>query len=403
LGRFGFTDGNPPACEAFDTAMWKYVPFTFRSSLRNKRRTFLTIASVGVSLFLLGMLLAIYHAFYYRTGPPEEALRLVARNRVSLTFPLPEYYGERIKQIAGVREVVPTSWFGGIYIDNRPEHFFPRMATDPEKIFDVYPEFKISPEELKAFQGDRTGAAIGRYLSKKMNLSMGQKITIKGDIYPFDIELTIRAIFDGPKDADFVLYFHRKYLEEGLSEARRGQVGTFAMMADSADSVPRIAREVDEMFRNSDRQTKTESERAFALSFVSMLGNVKLFLLSICGAVVFTILLVSANTMAMSVRERVKEIGVLQTLGFTRGKVLSMIVAESVIIAVLGGLLGCALAYVVCLGLSGVQIMFGGLRMPPVVLVISLFVAFAIGLVSSVIPAWNASRVPITEALRHVG
>jgi putative ABC transport system permease protein len=383
--------------------MWKYVPFTFRSSLRNKRRTFLTVASIGISLFLLGMLIAIYHAFYYRTGPPEEALRLVTRNRVSLTFALPEYYGERIKQIAGVREVVPTSWFGGIYIDNRPEHFFPRFATDPEKIFTVYPEFKISPEELKAFQADRTAAAIGRYLAKKMNLSMGQKITIKGDIYPVDIELTIKAIFDGPKDADFVLYFHRKYLEEGLNQVQKGMVGTFAMIAESAEAVPRVAREVDEMFRNSDRQTKTESERAFALSFVSMLGNVKLFLLSICGAVVFTILLVSANTMAMSVRERVKEIGVLKTLGFTRSKVLAMIVAESVIIALLGGLLGCALAYGVCLGLSGVQIMFGGFTMPPVVLAISLLVAFTIGLVSSAIPAWNASRVPITEALRHVG
>jgi putative ABC transport system permease protein len=363
----------------------------------------LTVASIGISLFLLGMLIAIYHAFYYRTGPPEEALRLVTRNRVSLTFALPEYYGERIKQIAGVREVVPTSWFGGIYIDNRPEHFFPRFATDPEKIFTVYPEFKISPEELKAFQADRTAAAIGRYLAKKMNLSMGQKITIKGDIYPVDIELTIKAIFDGPKDADFVLYFHRKYLEEGLNQVQKGMVGTFAMIAESAEAVPRVAREVDEMFRNSDRQTKTESERAFALSFVSMLGNVKLFLLSICGAVVFTILLVSANTMAMSVRERVKEIGVLKTLGFTRSKVLAMIVAESVIIALLGGLLGCALAYVVCLGLSGVQIMFGGFTMPPVVLAISLLVAFTIGLVSSAIPAWNASRVPITEALRHVG
>ena len=218
--------------------MWKYLLFAFKNCLRNRRRSFLTIASIGLSLFLLGILVAIYHAFYYRSGPPEEALRLVTRNRVSLTFSLPEYYGARIKQIAGVREVVPTSWFGGIYIDNRPEHFFPRFATDPEKIFDVYPEYKILPEQLKAFQADRTSAAIGRYLAKKMNFSMGQKITIKGDIYPVDIELTIRAIFDGPKDSDFVLYFHRKYLEEGLSESLKGTVGTFAMMADSADSVP---------------------------------------------------------------------------------------------------------------------------------------------------------------------
>ena len=234
---------------------------------------------------------------------------------------------------------------------------------------------------------------------------MGQKITLKGDIYPVDLELTIRAIFEGTTDSsDNVMYFHRKYVEEALPQPRKGMVGTFAILANSADDVPRIAREADEMFRNSDRQTKTDSERAFQLSFVSMLGNVKVFLLSICGAVVFTILLVSGNTMAMSVRERIKEIGVLRTLGFTTEKVLAMIIAEAVIIAMLGGLLGCLMAFGMVDLMGGVfQVMFGSLRMPPVVLLISLGIAFAIGLLSSVVPAYNASRVPITDALRHVG
>lgn len=385
--------------------MRKYIPFAFKNSLRNKRRTILTIASISVSLFLLGMLIAVYHAFYFRPGPPEQALRMVMRNRVSLTFSIPEYYEAKIRQIAGVREVVSRSWFGGTYIDNRPEHFFPRFGTDPERIFKVYPEMTIDSEQLKAFQSERTAAAIGKTLAEKQNLKLGQKITIKGDIYPIDLEVSIRAIFEGTADSsDNVMYFHRKYVEEGLPEARKGMVGTFAILADSAESVPRIAREADEMFRNSDRQTKTESERAFQLSFVSMLGNVKLFLLSICGAVVFTILLVSANTMAMSVRERIKEIGVLRTLGFTTGKVLAMIIAESVIIAMIGGLLGCTLAFGMCqLMGSAFQVMFGSLKMPPVVLLISLGVAFAIGLLSSVVPAYNASRIPITEALRHVG
>jgi putative ABC transport system permease protein len=384
--------------------MGKYIQFAFKNSLRNKRRTILTIASISVSLFLLGMLIAVYHAFYYRAGPPEQALRLVMRNRVSLAFPLPEYYEPKIQQIQGVKEVASRSWFGGVYIDNRPEHFFPRFATDPEKIFKVYPEMKIDPDQLRAFQNERTAAAIGKTLAKGQGLKLGQKVTIKGDIYPVNLELTIRAIFEGTADSgDNVLYFHRKYLQESLTEAQRGTVGTFAILADSPESVTRIAREADEMFRNSDRQTKTESERAFQLSFVSMLGNVKLFLLSICGAVVFTILLVSANTMAMSVRERIKEIGVLKTLGFTTGKVLAMIIAESVIIAMIGGLLGCLLAFGFCSLVTNVQIMFRGLSMPPAVILISLSVAFAIGLLSSVVPAYNASRVPITDALRHVG
>jgi putative ABC transport system permease protein len=384
--------------------MWKYVPFAFKNSLRNKRRTILTIASISVSLFLLGMLIAVYHAFYYRNAAPEEALRLVTRNRVSLAFPLPEYYEQQIKKISGVREICPRSWFGGIYIDSRPEHFFARFSTDPEKIFRVYPEVKISPEELKAFQADRAGAVVGRTLAEKQKFKVGQKITIKGDFYPVNLELTIRAIFQGVAN-DGTLYFHRKYLEESLPEAQKGTVGVFSILADSPESVTRVAKEIDEMFHNSDRQTKTESERAFQLSFIAMLGNVKLFLLSICGAVAFTILLVSANTMAMSVRERIKEIGVLKTLGFTTPHVLTMIVAESVIIAMVGGLIGCVLAYGVSQGVSRLSLPFlqFGLPMPPVVVLISLAVAFAIGLFSSVFPAFNASRVPITEALRHTG
>lgn len=385
--------------------MRKYIPFAFKNSLRNKRRTLLTIASISVSLFLLGMLIAVYYAFYFRAAPPEQALRLVMRNRVSLTFSLPEYYEPKIRQIPGVKEVVSRSWFGGQYIDNRPEHFFPRFGTDPERIFMVYPEMKIAPDQLKAFQGERTAAAIGKTLAEKQGFKLGQKITLKGDIYPVNLELTVRAIFEGTADSsDNVMYFHRKYVEESLPEARKGQVGTFAILGESAEAVPRIAREADEMFRNSDRETKTDSERAFQLSFVSMLGNVKVFLLSICGAVVFTILLVSANTMAMSVRERIKEIGVLRTLGFTTEKVLAMIIAESVIIAMLGGLLGCLMAFAMVHLMGGVfQAMFGALRMPPVVLLISLGIAFAIGLLSSVVPAYNASRIPITDALRHAG
>ena len=388
--------------------MRKYIPFAFKNSIRNKRRTILTILSISVSLFLLGMLFALYHAFYYRSGPPEQALRMVTRNRVSLTFSLPEYYGEKIRQVSGVKYLTTRTWFQGLYIDNRPEHFFPRFATDPEMIFQVYPEMKISPDELKAFQSERTAAAVGKSLAERHQFKIGQKITIKGDIYPVDLELTIRAIFEGTEQgSDGVLYFHRKYLEEGLPEARKGTVGTFVMIADSAEAVPGVCREVDEMFRNSDRQTKTESERAFFLSFVAQLGNVKLFLLSICGAVVFTILLVSSNTMAMSVRERIREIGVLKTLGFTTGKVLSMIIAESILIAMVGGAIGSILAFSVCQILNKIPsvrlVLFAGLIMPPSVLLISLSVAFAVGFLSSVFPAWNASRVPITDALRHAG
>lgn len=383
--------------------IWQYLSFALKNALRNKRRTLLTVASVSVSLFLLGTLISIYHAFYHREGDPEQALRLVTRNRVSLTFSLPEHYEQQIRKVPGVRQLAPTSWFGGVYLDNRPENFFPRFATDPQRIFEVYREFKVPPDQLKAFQSERTAAAIGKSLAERRNLKLGQRVTLKGDIYPVDLELTIRAIFEADVERqDYVMYFHRKYLEEGLPQARRGMVGTFGVLAESAKAVPRIAREIDALFRNSDRQTKTETERAFQLSFVSMLGNVKLFLLSICGAVVFTILLVAANTMAMSVRERIMEIGVLKTLGFTTGKVLGMIMAESILISLAGGLIGCGLAFAASATLGQVQIMFAGLSLPPVVVLISLSVALAIGILSSLVPGLGATRLSITEALRHM-
>jgi putative ABC transport system permease protein len=382
--------------------VWKYFVFAFKNSFRNKRRTLLTIASISVSLFLLGMLFAIYHVFFLREGTPSSALRLITRNRVSLTFSLPEYYEEKIRKIPGVVEVCPSSWFGGTYIDNRPEHFFARFPTDPDKIFKVLTDAIIDPEQLKAFQTDRTAAAVGKSLADRQEFKLGQKIILKGDIYPVDVELTIRAVFEEPEGED-VLYFNRKYLEESLPESRKGMVGSFSILTDSVESVPRIARQVDELFHNADRQTKTETERAFMLSFVSFLGNVKAFLLSICAAVVFTILLVSANTMAMSVRERTKEIGVLQTLGFTSRQVLVMIVAESVLIAMAGGLIGSGMAYLASFGLQGLSVYFGGFSIPISVWLASLSVAVAIGFFSSIVPAYNITRVPITEALRHVG
>jgi putative ABC transport system permease protein len=382
--------------------MWKLLPFAVKNALRNRRRTILTILSVGISLFLLGILIALYFAFYHREGPPEQALRLATRHRVSLTFPLPEFYSERIRQVPGVTKVCRASWYGGVYIDRRPEHNFARFGVDHDRIFDIRPELKLPPDQRTAFARERTAAAVGRTLADTLGFQLGQKITLQGDIYPGSLELTIRAIFAGENDA--VLYFHRDYLEEGLPERRRGWTGIVWSMADSPDAVPRVAAAIDEMFRNSTQQTKTESERAFQLSFVSFLGNVKLILLSICAAVAFAILLVAANTMAMSIRERIREVGVLKTLGFTTGKVLAIILTESLLIALAGGLLGCLLAAGAVGWVARTPMFFvQGMRMPPAALAINLGVALLIGLLSSFLPAWSASRLAITDALRHTG
>ena len=382
--------------------MLKYLPFAFKNILRNRRRTILTVLSVTVSLFLLGVLLAVYSAFYARETADVQALRLVTRNKVSLAMVLPEYYGDRIRQIEGVEAVCIANWFGGIYIDNRPEHMFAQFAVEPERIFTVRTELTVPPEQMQAFLNDRQGLAIGSAVARRVGLKLGQRITLKGDIYPVDLELTVRAIFEGLEDNE--TYFHWKYLQESLPEGWRGNVGTFFIRVAGTDDVQRVANAVDAQFRNSPQQTKTETESAFVLAFVNQLGNIKLFLLSIAGAVVFTILLVSANTVAMSVRERIQEIGVLKTLGFKSSTILWLIIGESMVMALTGGILGTALGYVVTQAMRDQTVaFFDGLVLPLWGVPICLGVALMIGLLSSVVPALIASRTKITDALRHSG
>lgn len=383
--------------------MFRYIPLIVKNCWRNRRRTTLTIVSIGVSMCLLGVLMAVYHAMYMSDPTPEQALRLVTRNRISLTVQIPQYYRERIHQVPGVKEVMSSQWYNGVYKDARdPKNFFARFGIEPEKLFVIFPELRIPEDQKQAFIRDRTGTVIGRDLADKFNFHVGDRITITGDIFPGTLELTVRGIFDSPRKSE-VLYFNWAYVREGLPEARKGDVGTFTILCDNAPVVPTVARTIDEMFHNSPVQTRTETEQAFTLAFASMLGNVKMFLFSICAAVMFTVLLVSANTMAMSVRERVREVGVLKTLGFTGGNILTIILGEACVISIAGGAIGFLFSTVLT---SGVRKSPAGFFLPPMnpfdpaVAGACVLVAFVIGLVSSFIPAWGASRTDIVEALR---
>ncbi len=369
---------------------------------RNRRRTLLTILSIGVSLCLMGVLLSIYQAFFYANPAPGEALRLITRNSISLAQPLPEAYRAKILKVPGVKEVAVEDWFGGTYKDDRPEHMFARFATDPDKIFEVRTEIKIPEDQKQAFIHDRTGCVIGRGVAESQKFNVGDKFTIVGDIYPFNLELTVRGIFDADNNVDLI-YFSREYLEQSLSESNRGNVGMFGIRADSVEDVPRIEKAVDTMFHNSPVQTKTETANAFSLSFVSFLGNIKLFLLIVCAAVMFTMLLVSANTIAMSVRERVREVGVLKVLGFTNGMILSIILTEALILSLLGGAIGVFLASLMTgIVRKGPAFLdqLKHLSMTPAVGGVCLLIAAGIGLLSAFIPAYQASRISILEALR---
>jgi putative ABC transport system permease protein len=378
--------------------------FIVRNAFRNKRRSLLTMVSISFSLLLLTMMICIWRSFYVDQVAPEASRRVITRDRVSLAFFLPAFYRDKIRGIQGVTAVTPISWFGGRYIDERPEHFFAQLATDPDEYLKVASDKIVSPEELKAWQQDRAGALVDITLAKKYGWKIGDHITLQGTIFPANLDLTVRAIYhrDPPQNA---LYFNAKYLEEAVPWFK-GQAGWYAAQIDSAENVSRVSREIDDMFRNSPLQTKTESEKAFQLGFVASLGNIKAFILGICGAVVFTIMLVSANTMAMSVRSRTREVAVLKTLGFTRQRVLSIFVSESVALAVAGGALGIVLAIPVIWFLTRGFIALGvplAMKVNVQSAGLSMLVALTLGLVSGYLPAYNASRMNIVDGLRHIG
>jgi putative ABC transport system permease protein len=377
--------------------------FVTKNAFRNKRRSILTVASIGVSLLLLTFMMTLWHGFYIDKGSAESTRRLVTRHRVSLSNFLPAFYREKIRAVPGVVAVVPNSWFGGLYKDNKPENFFAQFATDPDEFPKVFPEMQIPPDQLAAWQRDRAGVIVNDELVKKFGWKLGDRIVLQGTIYPVNLELTIRGIYHWPTTNQTV-YFNGKYLEEAVSFFK-GEAGTFGIMAATPEDVSKVASTVDDMFRNSPQPTKTESEKAFGLSFVNMLGNVKAFILSICVAVVFTTLLVSANTMAMSIRERTREVAVLKTLGFQRGTILGLFVGEAMSLSVIGGLFGCSFAWMLLTVMKNSPMGFflAQMTISGGTLVVAILVAALVGFLSSVIPSYNAASVEIVEGLRHIG
>jgi len=378
--------------------------FVRKNALRNKRRSILTLLSISFSLLLLTVMMTVWRAFYNDQGSAESAERLIVRHKVSLAQFLPISYRERIRSIPGVKNVVNETWFGGQYKDDKPENFFAQFGTDPNEIFEVQRDFHIPADQLEAWKKDRAGCVVDAELAKKHGWNVGDRINIKGTIFPLNLELTIRGIFTAPASTE-TLYFNNTYIDEGYSRIK-GFVGFFGVLADSPQSVPEVAKAVDSGFRNSDWPTKSESEKAFNLDWIAMLGNVKAFILSICAAVVFATLLVSANTMAMSIRERTREVALLKTLGFTRGAVLGLFMSESISLAALGGLLGAlaasGLIFLMAHSSQG-GFLFTNLKTSVPTMLVAVGVGAGVGLVSSFVPAYNASRRNIVEGLRHIG
>jgi putative ABC transport system permease protein len=383
----------------------KFLPLILKNALRNRRRTLLTISSLAVSLCLLGVMMALYYALFIGGQPTKsQTRRVVVRHKVSITFPLPLHYGQKIAQAPGVEEEMVTQWFGGVYKDSRDQrNFFPRMAAEADKLFRIYQDYRISEQEKEAFIRDPAGCVVNRVLAERHGFKVGDRILIKGDIFPFDLDLTVRGIYTSDELDDETLWFNWKYMENMLRNSPRLAAGTFILLARSEQDVPAICRAIDAMFANSEAPTKTESEYAFGMSFLSFLGNVKMILMSICFAVTFTVLLITANTMAMSVRERVREVGVLRTLGFPKSTIVGLILGESVLIALGGGLLGALLAQGLCFVIrQGPLIVQQSktLSLEPPVMAALMGVSLLVALASSIVPAVSAARQNIADALR---
>ncbi|HTR66158.1 MAG TPA: FtsX-like permease family protein [Terriglobales bacterium] len=375
--------------------------FVTKNTFRNLRRSILTVLSIGFSLLLLTLMMAIWRNFYMQKGTETSALRLATRHKVSLAFTMPSYYREKIRAVPGVAAVVPENWFGGVYKDDKSGNFFAQFGTDPKEFFTVFKDWQIPEDQVEAWQRDRAGAVVDDKIAERYHWKIGDKVIITGTIFPVNLELTIRGIYHAPQPTQS-LYYNQEYVEEAVPYMK-GKQGFYTILAKTPADVPKIQVAVDEMFHSSPQPTKTETERAFQLSFVAMLGNVKAFILSICGAVVFAILLVSANTMAMSIRERTREVAVLKTLGFTRGTILSLFIGEAVFLALVGGIAGSLLAFVLGLGAAKAGGFVGALTVSAPTMLVAWVVAALMGFVSAVIPSYHASRLGIVDGLRHIG
>ncbi|HWY55243.1 MAG TPA: FtsX-like permease family protein [Terriglobales bacterium] len=395
--------------------MASYLPLILRNILRNRRRTGFTMASVAVSICLVGVLFALTRALFFGgETTPGQAKRVVVHHKIALTQDLPAVYEQTIQKIPGVRAVTSLRWFGGTYKDpGDPKNRFAQFAIEPKTLFEVYPEFHISQSQREAFVSQKTACVASRALAEKLGWKPGERITLVGGMLRATLELTLAGIFDPPpSDASPVLYFNRDYLRDSLlpGDPRRDAVQQFYVETDNKDAVSEINRQIDDAFAESSYPTKSEPEEAFMLSFVSFLGNLKLFLAAISGAVTFTLLLITTNMLSMSVRERTREVGILKTLGFSDGEILGMVVGEASLIAVAGGLVGCILAGGLCTAIAsamrsapGFVSVVRGLSFSPLVAALTVCLALLIGFVSSIAPGLYAARTSIVQTLQYNG
>ena len=381
----------------------KYVALILKSARRSKRRTILTIVSVALAVFLFASLRAVLDGFN-AAAEASSSTRIVTQRSTSLFFSMPTSHADAIRSTPGVLDLTWANWFGGVYKD--PQNFFAQFAVEPESYLRLYPEILITPEEREAFLADRTACLVGDGLARRYGFKVGDKITLQVGIPIYgtrDFDFNVAAIYrsGGAAVDNQSMLFHWKYADERSTPA--GQVGWFIAQIANPDRATEIAGAIDAKFANSPNETKTETEKAFQSTFVSMFENLNLLLGSIALAVVITTLFVSGNTMAMSVRERTTEVAVMRTLGFPVRTIFLLIAGEGLMMAIVGGVIGVALARaIVNPNVLQAGTFIPELRVNGANMAVGLALSAAIGALASVIPATMASRLKIVDALRRV-
>jgi putative ABC transport system permease protein len=384
----------------------KFIHLVWCNLKRKKLRTSLTLLSIVVAFVLFGFLSAIRQAL---VGGVElaGADRLIVRQKVSLINLLPISYEARMNRIPGVDFATHQTWFGGIYQD--PKNFFMQNPVDPENFLKMHPEIILPPEQLKAWLATRTGAIVGRRTANRFHWKIGDKVPIQSSIWPNadgsrHWEFDIVGIFDGKeKGTDTTpMFFRYDYFDEGRGSWGKGQVGWYTIRIKDPTQAADVAKRVDAEFENSPAETKTEPEGAFIQGWASQIGNIVFIVAAILSAVFFTILLVTGNTMAQAVRERTGELGVLKAIGFTNGRIVVLVLAESCLLTVLGGTIGLGLAWLMISRgdpTSGLLPMF---FLPMRDLLFGFGISLALGFATGIFPALQAMRLRVADALRRM-
>lgn len=381
------------------------VKLIFKNAFRSKLRSILTISGIAIAIIAFGFLRTVVDAWYAGVEA-SSASRLVTRNAISLTFPLPIAYKEKLRQVDGVETVSYGNWFGGIYIEEK--NFFANFAVEPKSYFQLYPEYILSEEHRRAFLRDKKGAVAGQNLIERFGWKIGDNITLKGTIYPGNWEFVLKGIYKGRDKTidESQFFFHWDYLNEIIRKTAPGmadQIGFYLIGVKDPDLAVSVSQKIDAIFKNSLAETLTETERSFQLSFIHMTEAILIVIQAVSLIVIIIILAVAANTMAMSVRERLPEFAVFKTIGFGGGHIILIILGESLVIATIGCIIGIACTFPAADAFANAMSnYFPVFIITEQTIYLDIAASLFIGIISAIFPSIRAVRVQIAENLMRV-